>query len=72
MKLNAVNVVEYVDDTITAIHSFTDDAEGNDEAEGLFTQIAKENGFELESIEAALDDGHMERGTWQLFIVHNS
>lgn len=72
MKLDTVNVIEYNNDEIIRIDSFSDDKEGNVEAEELFSKMAKENGAidaDLENF--ALDDGYYERGTYQLFLTHS-
>jgi hypothetical protein len=72
MKIQTVNVVEYFSDTIQSIHSFSDDAEGNAEAEKLFSEIAKENGFSDEDVAAGLEDGWLDTsGTnYNLYIAH--
>lgn len=45
-KVQTVNVVEYIQSSdATTIHSFHDNDEGNKEAEELYFQIAKENGY---------------------------
>jgi len=73
MKVNTVNVVEYNDDTILGITSFSDDEEGNKEAEDIFKRCAKENGATDEDLEAfILEDGLYETGGYQLFLVHSS
>lgn len=73
MKLNTVNVVEYVGGTLSSIRSFQDDEEGSKEAEALFTKIAEENGFDADVIELGLDEGScsMVESDYQLFIIHS-
>lgn len=45
-KIQTVNVVEYTQSTDNMkIHSFHDNDEGNKEAEELYFQLAKENGY---------------------------
>jgi hypothetical protein len=81
MKLNTVNVIEFVDDTISSVRSFSDDAQGNAEAEQLFRQIANEQEksddeplFSEEDIEAGIDDGSLddENRGWAVYLVHSS
>lgn len=72
MKLNTVNVIEYFSDSVQAVHSFTDDAEGNKEAELLFKQIAKDNSFSESAIEFGLEEGYLEHSLdYQVYIVHS-
>lgn len=70
MKLNTVNVIEYRDDAVFAAHSFTDDEIGNKEAEELFSKCAKDNGAADEDLEACIEDGWYESGTYQVFLTH--
>lgn len=73
MKSNTVNVTEYANDTILGIHSFSDDDEGNKEAEECFKRIIKESGHEVtnEEMEVFLEDGYFEQGNYQVFITHS-
>lgn len=43
MKLQTVNVIEIANGNFQNIRSFTDDAEGNKEAEELFGKLIREN-----------------------------
>ena len=73
MKLNTVNVIEYRNDEIETLHSFSDDEEGNKEAEDLFSDIMRErDGMTDEDIKVAMADGFYEEGTFQLFLISNS
>lgn len=73
MKLNSVNVVEYVDDSIVGLSAYSDDEEGNKEAEGHFSRCAKENGATDKDLkDYALGDGMYECGTYQVFLTHSS
>jgi division protein CdvB (Snf7/Vps24/ESCRT-III family) len=74
MKLQTVNVIEFFNETIQNVTSFSDDAEGNKEAETLFSKIATENGFSGDDIEAGLDDGYLDRPSddYNLFITHSN
>lgn len=73
MKLNTVNVVEYVDGTISSVRSFSDDEDGNKEAEELFAKIALENDFDADDVDFGLDEGVLEKDDtgYQLSIVHS-
>jgi hypothetical protein len=73
MKLNTVNVVECYADSLQALHSFSNDDEGQQEAEQLFKQLASENGFTKDEIKNGLEQGTMynaDNPDYQLFIVH--
>lgn len=72
MKINTVNVIEYFG-MVHAIHSFTDDIDGNKEAEDLFAEIAKDNQFSDADIEVGKEEGYLEdaNGEYQLYIVHS-
>jgi hypothetical protein len=59
MKLKTVNVVlqgKHVDE----MFSFTDDAEGNAEAERIFKDLAIVNNLTEDAIEVALEDGYFD------------
>ncbi len=70
--VNTVNVIEWISDTIQSIRSFTDTPEGREEAEALFAECAKENGFTDSDVEYGLEEGVLERdgGEYRLFIAH--
>jgi hypothetical protein len=73
MKLQTVNVIEYRADAILSIQSFTDNEEGNKEAEEVFESIMRErNGVVDEDVEVSLEDGWYEEGDYQLFLTHSS
>jgi hypothetical protein len=71
MKLHTVNVIEIINDDFKQIVSFTDDEEGNHEAETLFEQMATKNGAESEDMESHLDDGCFLKDTYQLLLTHS-
>lgn len=58
MKIKTVNVVEVLDDTISSLRSFTDDVEGNKEAEEVFTAILKEHGVNEDDLDSYIEDGY--------------
>jgi hypothetical protein len=70
-KIDTVNVVEYANDALLSVRSFTETPEGNEEAEGLFRSLAQENGIDADEIEVGLEDGWVESGDYQLFISHS-
>lgn len=81
MKVNTVNVIEYVNDAVLSVRSFMDAddnerirTEGNAEAEALFKECVKENGDNVtdEEMEACLEDGYFEQGDYQVFLTHSS
>ena len=72
MVLHTVNVVEYYEDTIREIWSYTDDAEGNKEAEKLFQELAFENNVASDDIEVGLEDGYVEGSNgYRLYLTHS-
>jgi len=74
MKLNTVNVIEIINNSITQIKSFTDNEEGNKEAEAIFLQCLKEN-TEIELTEEVktflLDEGFYNDNYYQLCLTHS-
>lgn len=77
MKLNTVNVTEVINASIAQVFSFTDDEEGNKEAEAIFKKLVKENGAKTtkKQIEASIEDGYfIEMGNedYSVFITHSS
>lgn len=71
MNLATVNVIEYNNGAVNFVSSFTDDKEGNAEAEALFKKIAKENGMEDADVEFSLEDGLYEDGDYQIFLIRS-
>lgn len=72
MKLNTVNVIETINEDVRSIRSFTDDAEGNKQAEELFANCFSENGGESVALNFHLEEGYYSSGSYGLFIVHSS
>ena len=70
-RIKAVNVMEYADDDLLGITTFTDDEEGNKEAEDHFRKCAIENGCSTEDIDSFIEDGYFEQGTYQIFLSHS-
>lgn len=74
MKADTVNVIEVVDNSVVALHAFSDNEEGNKEAEAIFVTIVKENGDDVSEaeMEVFLEDGYFEQGSYQTFLVHSN
>ena len=74
MKQNTVNIVEYATDSIIGLRSFSDDPEGNKEAEETFRSVIKEHDSEVtdEELDAFVEEGYHEQGDYQLFLTHSS
>ena len=74
MKIATVNVVEIADDSIIGIRSFSDNEEGNKEAETLFVECVKENGDNIsdEEMEVFIEDGYFEQGSYLVVISHSN
>jgi hypothetical protein len=71
MKISTVNVIEYFNGTVNNLSAFADTREGNDEAEALFTSIAKENGMSDADTDVCLEEGMYEQGDYQVFLTHS-
>jgi len=71
-KLNSVNVVEIIGCLVQEIDAFSDDQEGNNEAEELFRKKALENGATAEDMQTYMDDGCYCNGDYDIFLVHSS
>lgn len=71
MKLNTVNVIEYADNTVLGITSFSNDEEGIKEAEAHFSALAKEQGVEEGELNAFVEEGYYEQGDYQLFVINS-
>ena len=71
-QVNTVNVVEVADDTLQGLRAFSDDTEGNKEAERLFRRIALENGAKRKDIDDYIMDGHYGRDCdkYDLYLTH--
>lgn len=78
MKLNTVNVIELQtnDNVVESIRSFNTTTEGVKAAEKLFTKLCMENTRDAkgnntlckEDIDAALEDGYFEEGSFKVVI----
>lgn len=74
-KLQTINVVEYASDdlSILGVSSFSDDEEGNREAEQLFKELVLEDNKDVteREIDLFIEDGCYETETYQLFLTHS-
>jgi hypothetical protein len=71
MQLQTVMVIEYTGSEIHSVRSFSEDKEGNKEAEALFVKLAKDNGMDDPDIDVCLEEGLFEEGDYQIFLVHS-
>ncbi len=73
MKLNTVNVITLVGGVLNSVVSFSDDTEGNKEAEALFLKLVKLDDEELddETLDDILNDGIYEFGDSEHVISHS-
>ena len=78
--LKTVNVIEMSEGSILGLVSFPDNSAGNKAAEKRFRQVAHENKpvpephevyKALRELDNAVEDGHIEQGAWELFLVHS-
>ena len=73
MKVDTINVVEYADDSLLGVTSFSNDEAGSIEAEAHFRAVAKENTPEVTDEEMAsfVEEGYHEQGDYQLFLTRS-
>ena len=69
MKISTVNIVEYYEDTVIGVTSFTNDEEGNKEAEEAFGKIITDNGAHTDDIAGCIEECFYEQGTYQAFLI---
>ena len=74
MIIKTVNVIEYAGDDLVSIRSYSEDEEGNKEAEDTFKSIVKEHDSEVtdEDLDSFTEEGYHEQGDYQLFLSHSS
>lgn len=79
MILNTVNVIDFsnlAECSITALNSYSDDAEGNKQAEAVFAEwVRTAKGDEQvtdEDMESYLEDGICEIGEGAIVITHST
>lgn len=72
--MKTVNLIEYADEMVMSVRSFTDTTTGNKKAEQCFSRIVKESDPSLdeEEIENCIEEGYYENNGYQLFIVHST
>ena len=71
MQLQTVMVIEYTGGAISSVRSFSEDKEGNKEAEALFVKLAKDNGMDDTDIDTCVEEGLFEEGDYQIFLIHS-
>jgi hypothetical protein len=75
MKLQTVNILELEGGNFVALRSFTDDVEGNKEAETYFLQVVTNlnNGIPAtdEDNNVLVEDGIYENGDYQVLLTHS-
>ena len=74
-KLNSVSVIEMDGGIVVYMASFTDNEEGNIEAEAEFIRYIKENvsaDMNEESEDDLLNEGYFDYGNKSVFIVHST
>lgn len=56
-----------------SVRSFSDNEEGNKEAEEFFIAVIKENKADIseEDLEICIDEGYYENGNYELALVHS-
>jgi hypothetical protein len=71
MQIQTVNVIEYTGGAVLSLRSFSEDKEGNKEAQALFEKVAKDNGMDDNDLDNCLEEGLFEEGDYQIFIIHS-
>jgi hypothetical protein len=70
--IKTVNVVEMSEGSILGMVSYPENKEGNAAAEERFKALIGENATADEAeVNDAIDEGHYEQGTWEVFLVHS-
>jgi len=72
--VSTINVIEYANDTVLGVRSFTDNESGNKEAEEVYRSIIKEHDPDstIHEVEMFLEDGYYEQGDYQVFLAHSA
>ena len=72
-KLNTVNVITIFGGTVESIESFTDDLEGNKEADKFFSEQLRKHGIDEQDIKDACDGGYYEVacGKEEYILIHS-
>jgi hypothetical protein len=74
MKLNTINVIEYVNDAVIGVHSFPYDEAGVEEAEECYRAIILEHQEDAteNEMDVYIEDGYFEQNLYQVFLTHSS
>jgi len=72
--VSTVNIIEYANDAVIGVRSFTDNESGNKEAEEVYHAIINEHDPDAteRDIEMFLEDGYYEQGDYQVFLAHSA
>jgi len=72
--VKTVNVIEMADGKVLGLTAFPENKQGNKDAEKRFKDAIGESAPENddEDIQDALDEGHCESGTWEVWLVHSN
>lgn len=67
-----VNVIEFAEEEILGLVSYWNTPKGNNLAKARFRALCKENSdYSSKEIEAFIEEGSVEQGTWRVAIVHS-
>ena len=70
MQIRTAAIIEYKEDDIMKVLTFSHDAEGIEEAKNSFKNIISENDTDVtvNELKAFVEDGYYEQGEYQLFL----
>jgi len=71
MKVDTVNVIEYKEDTVENLFAFTNNEDGNSQAEEMFKTLATSHGCPDCDVESYVEDGHYTQNGWGVMLVHS-
>lgn len=71
MKVDTVNVIEWDHGTLQQIVSFTDNENGNKQAEELFASFVKEHGCPEDEVEDCTENGIFEIDGYKTLLAHS-
>lgn len=74
MKLETINVSEYISDSIASISSFSKDEEGYKQAEEIYRRLINLNSDNVtdEEMDTFIEDGYYEFGNYQVFLTYSN
>ena len=71
-QLNTVNVVETIEDVPIQIRAFTNNKDGNEQAEKIFKQIVNKNGGKDKDMARYVEDGVFLYASCGVYLVRSS